>query len=149
MNVYLFPALKMTPGLIESAFDRLPESAWDSPTAPDRFSPREILAHLADWEPIMQARMVQCAESPGTILVPYDEAQMAIDNGYSHWDPKQSLAKYKQARTATVTWLEALEPDEWRLSAVHPERGELSIYDQANLLVCHDVYHIEQLSHRG
>ena len=28
---------------------------------------------------------------------------------------------------------------------VHPERGEMAVEDQANMLLGHDLYHIEQL----
>lgn len=145
-NTYLFPALRMTPGLIKKAFDQIPESEWDTPTAPDRFTPREVLAHLADWEPILLLRLKLCVEHPGSEITPWDEGQMAIDHGYASWSPAESIAKYEAARAETLAWLGAREPSDWGKSANHPERGVQTVADIANSLACHDVYHIEQLS---
>ena len=146
MNVYLFPALGLTPTILERTFNQIPKERWDTPTHPGRFTPREVVAHLADWEPVMLARMKQCLESPGSTIVARDEEQMALDNGYSDWNPIEALETFKAARAQSIQWLKSLSQEQFALTGVHSERGVWTIYDQANLLVGHDVYHIDQLS---
>lgn len=96
----------------------------------------------------MLSRMKQCVSAPGSSIPAYDEGQMAIDNDYAGSDPESEIAKFQEARAATLSWLGSLKPADWSATAVHSERGEQSVYDIANTLVCHDVYHIEQLAFR-
>ena len=146
MNAYLFPALEMTPRLLAKALNRVEPSEQDTPTHPGRFTPREVACHMTDWEPILLDRMRQCVESPGSTLVPYDEGRMAVDNNYAGRDMREEATNFQAERAKTVAWLQTLGTEDWSKSAVHPERGMLTVYDIANMLVCHDVYHLEQLS---
>lgn len=143
MNAYLFPSLRLTPGIVEQAFRQVKDI--DQPTHPDRFSAREVIAHLAEWEPIMRGRIVQCIENPGSTIVAYDEGQMAIDGKYSESNAEAELEKFKSERLKTIAYLEAMPSDGWQKSCNHPERGTLTAYDLAHFLPCHDVYHIDQL----
>ncbi len=37
-------------------------------------------------------------------------------------------------------------PVDWGKAIVHSERGQMTTYDQANMMLGHDMYHIEHLS---
>lgn len=147
MNAYLFPSLKMTPGIVERVFQSVKDI--DQPTHPDRFSAREVIAHLAEWEPIMRGRIVQCVENPGSTIVAYDEGEMAILAKYNTLDPLEQLGKFKAERLKTIAFLESMPQDGWSKSCLHPERGQLTASDLAHFLPCHDVYHIDQLMTAG
>ncbi|MBX3117883.1 MAG: DinB family protein [Fimbriimonadaceae bacterium] len=121
-------------------------SKIDLPTHDGRFTPREVVAHLADWEPILRARMQQTKDQPGSTIVPYDEGQRALDMDYAQKDWRVEIDRYIALRAETKKWLETLTAEDWNLTAVHAERGPQSLADQANLLLGHDLYHIEQLA---
>lgn len=146
MNPYLLLVIESGPQTLRRLLERIPQSRWDERLYPDRFTPREVAAHLADWEPIFQTRMKLALESPGATVQVFDEGQMAIDNGYVHQSAPERLMLYAQKRAETAAWLRKLSSEEWTRTAMHPEKGEQSIEDQANLLNCHDLYHIEQLT---
>jgi len=122
-----------------------PEEIYDTKTDPERFTFREVLAHMVDWEPITLSRMRQAKEQPGSTLVAYDEVQRAIDFNYTATNPLEEVEKWAALRTATVKYLEEEAPGSWDLSVLHPERGKVTLYDLANMEACHDIYHIEQL----
>ena len=145
MNFYLIPALESSADLVEHHFRGLPADAWDKPTHEGRFTPREVLAHLADWEPILLQRIKMAVQSPGATVSPYDEGQMAVDNHYSDWEPDASLNKFREERAKTVAYLQGLGDGDWNSTVLHPERGHLSVADIANMVACHDVYHMRQL----
>ena len=42
--------------------------------------------------------------------------------------------------------MRGLPESDWEKTAEHPERGAISVRDQAGMLIGHDMYHIEQLS---
>ncbi|MBS1713345.1 MAG: DinB family protein [Armatimonadetes bacterium] len=146
MKPYLFPGLTLSPHILRRAVQAMPSNLKDVPTHPGRFTPREVVAHMADWEPILLGRMKQCVEAPGSAIKAYDEEQMALDNGYASCDLMAKLAEFEEARKKTVEWLMTLSDEQWKATAVHEERGPMSVMDTANSMVGHDVYHIEQLT---
>ena len=145
MNFYLIPGLEKGPIVLARIAGMVPESRWDIPTGPDRFTLREVAAHMADWEPIMRGRIEQAAAEPGSMIQAYDEGQMAIDGAYSTRNPIDQLQQFAHQRSITVALVKALEPGCLKNIVVHPERGEVSAEDLANFLIGHDMYHIEQL----
>lgn len=146
MHAYLMPALDLSPRALARVFAQIPTDRWDEALEPDRFTPREVLAHLADWEPIMLSRMQTAYADPGASIEAFDEGQMAEDNGYRASSPDEQMRLFAAHRAETIEWLRALPREAWSLHFLHPERGLQTIEDQANLLVGHDVYHLEQLS---
>lgn len=144
-NPYLVPVLPFTPEILERLFKALPAEALDE-AEPGRFSPREVIAHMADWEPILLARLHQTVDQPGSTLEIWDEGQMALDHNYAGSDPGEQLRLFADRRKDTVGYLKNLAADDWQKRVTHPERGELSVYDQATMILGHDIYHIEQVS---
>lgn len=145
MNPYLLPVLKLGPTVIERLIRQIDPSKLDQPSHPGRFSPREIVAHLADWEPILQQRIRQTVESPGSMLQVFDEGEMAVAHNYGASDIEDQLRVFAEARKANVAYLETLSEDDWKKSSLHPERGELTAREQAFTEIGHDMYHVEQL----
>jgi hypothetical protein len=145
MNPYLVQVLDAGPRLMGSLCGRLPKDAWDKPTHPGRFTPREVLAHLADWEPILFERMRTAVRTPGARVTPHDEGLRAQEQGYKEWPTDASLLSWAETRSEVAGWLRRLNPDLWRSSVVHPEKGPMSVYDMANMLLGHDLYHLDQI----
>lgn len=100
---------------------------------------------MADWEPILRERMRRTASEPGCEIVGIDEGQRAIEQKYAERDVAVEIAAYAREREATIAWLETLPAESWKAVSVHNERGPMSLSDQANLLLGHDLYHIEQI----
>jgi hypothetical protein len=145
MNPYLLPALETTPRLIRRAFEKLPPASWDRPTHPGRFTPRQVLAHLLDWEPILCERIRLAVETPGATLRTWDEGERAVTERYDEWDPIETLDRWFQERSRTIAYVETLDAEALLRTAIHPERGTLCAADLANMIPCHDLYHVEQL----
>jgi uncharacterized damage-inducible protein DinB len=146
MNPYLFPGLEFGPKVVEQLLSRIEPSRFDHPTHQGRFSPREVLAHLADWEPILLARMQATKESGGGTITGIDEGERAIEQNYAKTDPFEQARLFRSRREKTIAWLKTVGEEDWNLTAIHNERGPQTLYDQANMLLGHDLYHIAQLS---
>jgi uncharacterized damage-inducible protein DinB len=146
MNPYLFPALEYGPAIFDRLISHLDQSKFDEPTSPGRFSPREVVAHLADWEPILLARLHQTLSQPGSTQAVFNEGEMAIAHNYKASDIREQLQLFADRRKTTLTLLKSLAEEDWEKSALHPERGVLTIREQAFTLVGHDVYHIDQIT---
>jgi hypothetical protein len=146
MNFYLLPAIELGPLTVGRLLRLIPAQRLDEALHPERFTPREVAAHLADWEPIMRERIRSAVTTPGATITAYDEGQMALDHRYRELDPHEQADRYRAERQSTAALIRSLTPEQWTNAVHHPERGRQSAEDLANLLLGHDLYHIEQLS---
>ena len=146
MHPYLVPALELSPNVFERLLEQIPAARLDEAIVYGRFTAREIAAHIADWEPIMRGRIELACRTPGEVIAVFDEGEMAVENGYSGSDPLEQVRSFRRERQITVEFVANVHRRAWSNIVQHPERGPLSAYDLANLLIGHDLYHIEQLS---
>lgn len=129
---------------------RMPQNRWDEASGTDRFTPREVVAHLADWEPIFLSRMQTAINSPGSTIISLDEGELAKKHNYAGQSVEECLSRFRRARMDTVAWLQGLSGEQFRRTVAHPERGTMSVDDIIGYLYGHDAYHVEQLvEHMG
>lgn len=144
-NPYLLSSLRQGPVIVRRIVGRIERKQWDRKTDPERFSFREGVAHLADWEPIFLERMKMAIAESGSAVKGIDEGIRAEEMGYSGTSPLLEAARFVQAREQTIAFLGSLMQPHWSLTITHSEKGAQTIADQASMLVCHDTYHIEHL----
>lgn len=145
-NTYLWEGLPVTASVLRTFMERIDQAAIDRPTHPYRFSPREVIAHMADWEPLLLDRMKKAAASPGAAVEAYDEGELAERNAYANLDWRKGLDAFENSRKETIAFLKGLASEDYDKHFVHPERGDVTIEDQAAMLLGHDQYHLDQLS---
>jgi hypothetical protein len=143
---YLFSALEAAPSLFGTLLEGLTEEEADRRPDPNRFTLREVIAHLADWDPVFLDRMTRIRFEDHPTLPGYDEGQWAIDHDYAHTDWREQLASFTERRQALVAFLHSCGPDDWARTANRPEIGILTIESQALLIPLHDAYHLRQVS---
>ena len=81
-----FAALEAAPALFDHLLRGLTEEEADRRPDPDRFTIREVIAHLADWEPVFLERLTRMRFEDHPTLPDYDEGQRAIERGYAQSD---------------------------------------------------------------
>jgi len=113
--------------------------------APGKWSIAEILAHLADTEFAMGWRIRVVLGEPGSTLQPFEQDAWAAAMRYEKRDPRKSLEQYGALREANVALLKSITPADWKKSAIHPERGELTVCRIAEMVAGHDLNHIAQI----
>ena len=143
---YLMKGLEAAPLVIEKMLTDSADVDYDRRPDPERFTLREVLAHLADWEPIWFERIQRMAEEDEPHLLGYDEGQLAMDNDYAHSDPRRQLMRFREGRTALLGYLRNLPAESWSRRGVHSEWSELNIAAMAVLILGHDGYHTKQVA---
>ena len=128
-------------------FGRISPSCYDERLAPDRFTLREVVAHLADLEPVIKWRMELALSSPGAEIPNWDQDAEALAKNYSTWEVPATLELFANERAKTVELFESLSDEETRMPLQHPILGVISIFDIASFTLGHDCYHFEQVSH--
>ena len=109
------------------------------------WSPATVVAHLADAELVYSVRIRMALTADRPYLSSFDENAWVRRFAELETDPKESLARWRALRAANLRVLGSLEPEEWRLTGLHAERGEMSVTQIADLLVSHDRSHLSQI----
>ncbi len=143
---YLFTALEAAPALFGHLLRGLTEQEADRRPDPERFTIREVMAHLADWEPVFLDRLTRMRAEDHPILPGYDEGQRAIDRGYAQTDWHAQGLLFAERRRETLAFLQSCAPQDWGRAADRPEIGVLTIEAQALLIPLHDTYHLRQVA---
>src|SRR4051812_48444194 len=124
----LTTALEGTPAVIQRMLAGLaPEDAmWDFRPDPTRFTLREIVAHLADWEIAVSERLTRTRDEERPFLPNWDEEQKAVEGDYEHSDSGASLRALRVRREHTVALLRALPNEAWLRVAEREFAGEMT-----------------------
>ena len=145
IHLYLLLDLECAPAVLARLLaDVTDPAAWDRRPDPDRFTLREMVAHLADWDGVFLGRMTQTRDEENATLRGLDEGQVAIDHDYAHAAPQECLMRYEAGREKIVAFLRALSPEQWGRVGTHTEVGPISLETQAVLIAVHDGYHRQQ-----
>ncbi|MBX3096255.1 MAG: DinB family protein [Fimbriimonadaceae bacterium] len=145
-NPYLRHGLLAGPLTVRRLVGIIHPDDYDRRTDPSRFTLREAIAHLADWEPILRGRIESALQSPGSTIQALDESERAESQNYHATDPVEQAEKWQLERDETVSLLDGLTADQHELTVIHPERGPMSVADMMNMLVGHDAYHVVHLT---
>ena len=121
---------------------------WDRRPDPERFTLREVLAHLADYEDIW-FRFLQRAFNESTLPLPaYRADELAVFNDYPNTVPGERLDRFRAGRASFVALLTATPSEKWNLQTVdHPRLGDCwTIEGLAGCVLAHDGYHTRQVA---
>lgn len=143
---YMMHGLRGAPAVIERLLKDAVEADFDRRPDPERFTVREVMGHLADWEGVWLERAKQIANEDNPHLQGYDEGQWAIDHDYARMDTAEQIARFRAGREALVSFLSALKPNDWERACTHDEWGTSSIESMAVLVLGHDGYHTSQIA---
>lgn len=145
---YVLSALEGTPDVLEQLLRGVSaeDPAWDRRPDPERFTIREVLAHLADWEEVFLDRLTRTREQEEPVLQGYDEGQVALDRDYAHQDSYANLARFRKGREKLIAFLRSMNDAEWGRIGRHTEIGPISLESQAALICGHDGYHTWQIA---
>ena len=115
--------------------------------APDRWSICEVLNHLTDVEKLalgLRAKRILEEELP--LFVDYDREVRYREGAYANDDGERALARFVDARKASLDWLEASQPSDWKRRGIHHVVGEVELSQILSLWAFHDLGHIRQVA---
>jgi uncharacterized damage-inducible protein DinB len=106
----------------------------------------EVLCHLRDFEQVFIERSrVTIEQERGALPFPNPDA-LAAEGRYNEQSPDAVLAEWKARRTAFLAYLRERSDADWERVALHPTRGDMTLFDQVSLSAMHDTLHMEQIT---
>jgi hypothetical protein len=146
LRQYLFTALESAPALFDHLIVGLTDDEADRRPDPARFTIREAMAHLADWEPVFLSRMRRICEEDEPLLEGYDEGQWAVDHNYASTDVFEQSRLFGERRAHMVEFLRSRNPADWQRIGDRPEIGRITLETLTLLIPLHDTYHLRQIA---
>lgn len=135
--------LRATPAALQSLIAGLTPEAMDTPPAPGKWSPREILAHLADCELVFAFRLRQALETPGATITPFDQDVWAAR--YRAYSAAEALRTFLANREWNLSLLTTVSDQERSNAVSHPERGRMTFQVLLETIAGHDLNHLGRL----
>lgn len=115
------------------------------PTEPGEWSPWQVLAHMADAEPVFGVRVRLIVTQDRPTIIGFDQEAWTERFGNVDRDPRETFTRWQVQRSHNLRLYESLSADEWQRIGLHAERGPESAYLTVQLIAGHDLVHIDQL----
>ncbi|HYK91613.1 MAG TPA: DinB family protein [Acidobacteriota bacterium] len=129
---------------VTAALEDMSESQLDRRPAPGKWSPREIVHHLADSEMTSAIRLRRLIAEDNPTIVAYDEKEFARRLFYDR-PIEASLEAFKSARLSTATILERMSDADWTRGGTHTESGRYTAETWLEIYAKHAHDHAEQI----
>lgn len=117
---------------------------WDARPDPERFTLREMVAHLADWEEIWLQRVRRIEAEDNPFLHSVDEGAVAAEREYGIQPYGENLIRFAEGRERLVAALRSLPAGAWSRPAHREFVGDINLLQLVAMIAGHDGYHLRQ-----
>ena len=111
--------------------------------APGKWTPAEVICHLADCELVFAFRLRQTLAEEGHVIQPFDQDKWAVH--YPDTDAGEALALFSALRNWNLKLIHNALPTSANRTVTHPERGTMAFQTIVETMAGHDLNHIAQL----
>jgi DinB superfamily len=135
--------LASTADTIAECLNAIGPNRSDLPPAPGKWSPAEIVCHLADCEIVFAFRLRQTLAEDGPTIQPFDQDKWA--GRYSGVPAAEAFAAFSALRNWNLRLIRDAPPGAASRKMTHPERGTMTFQSVVETMAGHDLNHIGQL----
>lgn len=135
--------LAATPGLLHQAACALTPEQIEAPTAPGKWSVRQIASHLADCELVFSFRLRQTLAENKPTIQPFNQDAWAKQ--YAGYDLPSALELFRAARAWNLKLIGGLSESDFSREVTHPERGTMTFTTVLETMAGHDLNHLAQV----
>jgi hypothetical protein len=130
--------------VVAAALDGATEADLDAKPAPEKWSAREIVHHLADSEMTSAIRLRLLVAEERAVIRGYDEAEFARRLYYDR-PIESSLLAFQAARRSTGELLDRMSDADWTKEGTHPEHPGYGVNRWLEIYAEHAHKHAEQI----
>jgi uncharacterized damage-inducible protein DinB len=141
------PILFATPERLLGLTANLSTEQIEHPPAENKWSIREVIAHLADCEIVFSFRLRQALapapDEPHAVVQPFN--QEVWSQRYAAYDLASALDLFQAARRWNLHLLSTVTEADRHRMVTHPERGTMTFWTIVETMAGHDINHLQQL----
>lgn len=145
MDDFAFHALQSAPKIVERILRVFPHDRLDDRIDADRFTAREVVSHLADYEQTVLDRIRVANNTPGREIPDYDADAHASEHHFGDKEVFHEAEVYESRRGMTIEYLQGLTDEDFGKTFMWKGK-EVSIADYICHVLKHDLNHVEQIS---
>jgi hypothetical protein len=132
------------PAVVAAAWARVPEDRRDRRPAPDAWTAREVVHHLADSETCSYGRLRHLLAEDEPVIHAYDQDLWATRLRYDR-PVETSLAVLTAVRASSAELLALADEADWVRWGTHTEDGRYTLERWLELYAAHAHDHADQL----
>lgn len=137
--------IRALPATLERAVKGLNDTQLDTPYRDGGWTVRQVVHHLADahMNAFIRMKLILTEEKP--TLKPYQQNAWATLPDTTNMPIGVSMEILRGLHDRWSMLLEKVPDHAWARSALHPERGELTLESQLNTYAGHGEKHVEHI----
>ena len=134
--------IRALPSVLEEAVKGLNDRQLDTPYREGGWTVRQVVHHLADahMNAFVRMKLILTEERPA--IKPYDQNAWAALPDSAAMPIGVSMEILKGLHDRWALLLDRVKEDEWKRTAVHPERGEVTLEGQLTVYAGHGDKHV-------
>lgn len=125
----------------------LPEERGADRYAPDKWSIKEVIGHIADTERIMSYRALRIARGDTTPLPGFEQDGYITHGNFNARQLSDLAAEFETVRRATLFLFKNLSDEAW-LRRGTASQNEITVRALAYIITGHELHHLEILRSR-
>lgn len=130
------------PGILRAAVAGMRAEQFDARPISGKWSTREVICHVADFEPIYADRMKRVIAEDEPTLFGGDPNVFAARLAYAKRDVEEELLLIETVRRQMVRILRTLSPEQFRRCGIHSECGPLALETLLQRIASHIPHHV-------
>lgn len=127
---------------IRRVIDELAEADLDAHPIDRQWSIRQVICHIADFEPIYADRMKRVIAEDRPRFAGGDPSLFAARLAYGWRSPADEVAVIKSVRRQMATILRSLSDRDFQRTGVHPREGALTLATLLQRITDHLLHHL-------
>jgi hypothetical protein len=131
------------PALLRKAVAGMTREQLLARPVPGKWSTLEVVAHIADFDPILADRVKRILALDNPPLIGADENRFAAALAYQDRDLEEELALVERTRSQLVRILRKQSDDVLQRTGVHNERGPMTLERMLTAAARHIPHHVK------
>jgi uncharacterized damage-inducible protein DinB len=114
----------------------------DARPIPGKWSIREVVCHIADYEPVYADRIKRVLTENEPLICGSNPDALAARLAYGSRDLEEELALIELVRKQMARILRALKPEDFQRRGVHDRRGPTTLAELVERVTGHIPHHV-------
>lgn len=137
--------VERTPAPLRKLLSSLPQSATEQKND-EGWSPKDVVGHLIDTNGVaFRGRIGRIVTEARPRIEPIEPSERLDEGGFRERDLPSLLDDFARERSAAVTEIAALTPDQLARAGDHAEAGQITAANLVHYWACHDLTHLRQI----
>lgn len=136
------------PQMLRQAVAGMTQEQLDARPIPGKWSTRQVVCHIADYEPIYADRMKRVIAENEPAISGGNPDALAARLSYSSRDVEEELALIGLVRKQMGRILRALRPEDFQRRGIHDKRGPMTLATILERVTGHIPHHVEAIEEK-